>query len=90
MTTIIRIANPTPGGHTYTSGKRALKFIRRGQATLTSDGELFFFVASAVQAQRELERIDAEIARNHRKGVVFWNGADKDAKAMHRPGEVRC
>lgn len=92
LKTIIKIANPVDGGQRYTSGKRALHFIRQGRAELTDDGQLFFFEAAAIVQRREEERIDAEIVR-YRSGIVHWNGSvkqeDRRGPVMHRPGEVR-
>ena len=88
MSTPIPIANPVPGGARYTSPKRALQMIRRGEAVLTDDGQLFFRRSAEELEQREAERLDAEIKR-YRGGVCYWNG-DADPLGLHRPGEVVC
>ncbi len=88
MSTPVKIANPVPGGKLYTSPRRALGFIRSGEAVLTSDGQLFFRRTAKELEQREAEHVDAEIKR-WRSGVCYWNG-DQDPRGLHRPGEVVC
>jgi hypothetical protein len=88
----VKIANPVRGGQRYTSEKRALHFIRSGRATLTNDGELFFYTAESILRRREEERVNDAI-KYFRAGVVFWNGSapkyTKHGPVMHRPGEAR-
>jgi hypothetical protein len=81
----IRIANPIPGGQSYTSIKRATEFVRRGLAMIVDD-KLWFMSASPA----DIHRMHMEEKRmREAAGMVFWNGAGKDPAAMHRPGEVR-
>jgi hypothetical protein len=83
---LVQIANPA-NGKSYTSQKRALKHIRRGQACFLPDGRLYFYTPSQLVELREREIIDTAIGLC-RGGIVFWNGSDRDPLALHRPGEV--
>jgi hypothetical protein len=73
---IVSIINPLAGGQSYTSLKSANDFVRRGRA-IFENGQLRF-VSRTERKQRE-----------YIKNLTFWNGADRNPLAMHRPGEVR-
>jgi hypothetical protein len=74
---IIEIANPLPGGQSFTSLKRAQEYCRKGVAYKLKDGRLRF----RAQTQSRREASDVYI-----RGMVFWNG--RNPGHMHRPGEV--
>jgi hypothetical protein len=77
---IVEIANPLPGGQSFTSAKRAEQYCRTGAAFMLRDGRLQF--RARVQEHRR-QPSDVYI-----RGIILWNGSDLDASAMHRPGEV--
>jgi hypothetical protein len=81
----IRIANPQPGGQSYTSTTRAQHFVRRGIAVV-NDGMLHFLSDSPADIRARRLRVKQ---MREAAGMVFWNGAVADECAMKRPGEVR-
>ena len=80
MAKTIPIANPFPGGATYTTVKKALEYVETGRATI-SNGAVYFLPHAAHQPIHDnpFNPIDA----------VFWNGSDRRPWAMRKPGEVR-
>ena len=81
----VQIANPQPGGQTYTSTKRADQFIRRGIAVMIN-GRLNF-VTSTTSEIRQIRLREKQL--REAAGMCYWNGAVKEEWAMKRPGEVR-
>lgn len=70
----VRIANPVPGGMTYTS--RPDHFIAAGLAYMDG-GQLWFY-----ESHQERKHQDPD--------VLYWNGACTRKGAMYLPGQVRC
>ena len=73
---VVEIANPYPGGQSYTSERKAREYITRGRAQLVN-GQLQFV---------DRPRLGRQASKA--AGMVFWNGSDSPL-CMHRPGEVR-
>lgn len=83
----IAIVNPI---HKKNTGDRAARsLIERGHAKWEVFGRSIRLVEELhIRARQQVDAIEAEIARN-RGGVVYWNGADVNRAAMHKPGECR-
>ena len=77
---VVEIANPYPGGQSYTSERKAQEYIARGRAQMVN-GQLQFV---------DRPRLSRQAIKDMRQaaGMVFWNGSDSPL-CMHRPGEVR-
>jgi hypothetical protein len=89
--TIVRIANPVPGGKRYTSLDRAKHYVKMRRAVMTDEGELFFYTSAQLLIRREEENLREAIKR-YRGGVILWNGSSKPnhhGPVLHGPGEVR-
>jgi hypothetical protein len=65
---IIKIANPMPGGRSFTSAARAALYVQTDAAYMLPDGRLQFRAACQAKRQRSDTYVDA-------RGTIFWNGA---------------
>ncbi len=72
---MIEIANPWPGGSSYTSVKKAREYVNRGRAIM--DQNMLWFIDRP--ARPRIAVLD---------DVVYWNGSDR-SESMRKPGEVR-
>ena len=75
MSECIAIVNPTSGGQSYTSVRKAAEYVRRGRAVIEDD------------MLRFLDRNPQPDGTEHVE-AFWWNGSSRTQR-MHRPGEVR-
>ena len=87
----IRIANPEPGGKKYTSGKRAMQFVRSGRAILTDEGELFFLSRAEYHAHQQRGLISSVYswARRESGQTLGGNGMRVFQATSSTPKETR-